>query len=59
MALKRGAAQELGDLGLILFVWIPLGFWLALVSPRWMWFGPALIIPLLLVDYVAFLQGPG
>ena len=47
-ALKRGAAQELWDIGLILFFGIPVGIWMALVAPRWMWFGLSFIIPLLL-----------
>ncbi len=36
---------------------IPLGIWMALVQPRWMWFGAALLIPLVAVDYGAFLRG--
>jgi adenylate cyclase len=55
--LIRGAKQELLDLGLILFFGIPLGIWMALVSPRWMWFGLGLLAPLMLVDYFAFLDG--
>jgi adenylate cyclase len=56
-ALKRGAVQELWDIGLIWFFGIPVGIWMALVTPRWMWFGLSFILPLLLVDYVAFLHG--
>ncbi|HEY2352594.1 MAG TPA: adenylate/guanylate cyclase domain-containing protein [Candidatus Acidoferrum sp.] len=56
-ALKRGAPQELWDIALILFFGIPVGIWMALVSPRWMWFGLSFIVPLLLVDYLAFLRG--
>jgi adenylate cyclase len=36
---------------------IPLGIALALVAPRWMWFGIALLPPLVAVDYIAFLHG--
>ncbi len=56
-ALKRGAAQELWDIGLIWFFGIPVGIWMALVTPRWMWFGLSFLLPLLAVDYVAFLHG--
>jgi len=56
-ALKRGATQELWDLGLILFFGIPVGIWMALVAPRWMWFGLSFLAPLIFVDYVAFLHG--
>jgi adenylate cyclase len=55
--LKRGAKQALWDVVLILLFGIPLGTWMALVSPRWMWFGLSLSLPLLAVDYVAFLHG--
>ncbi len=44
--LYRGAKQTLADVLLILFFGIPLGIWMALVSPRWMWFGAFLIVPL-------------
>jgi adenylate cyclase len=54
--LVRGATQSLWDVLLIFFFGIPLGIWMALVSPRWMWFGLALLIPLALVDYAAFLH---
>ena len=56
-ALKRGAVQELWDIGLIWFFGIPVGIWMALVTPRWMWFGLSFIISLVVVDYVAFLHG--
>jgi adenylate cyclase len=56
-ALKRGASQELWDLALILFFGIPVGIWMALVSPRWMWFGLSFLVPLILIDYGAFLGG--
>jgi adenylate cyclase len=56
-ALTRGAAQELSDLALILFFGIPVGIWMALVAPRWMWFGLSFLVPLILIDYGAFLRG--
>ena len=55
--LKRGAKQALCDVILILLFGIPLGTWMALVSPRWMWFGMALLAALVAVDYAAFLRG--
>src|SRR5258707_539462 len=55
--LYRGAKQTLADVLLILFFGIPLGIWMALVSPRWMWFGAFLVAPLVAVDYFAFLHG--
>jgi adenylate cyclase len=56
-ALTRGAAQELSDILLILFFGIPVGIWMALVAPRWMWFGLSFLVPLVLIDYGAFLRG--
>lgn len=56
-ALIRGFRQEIFDLGLVLLFGLPLGFAMALVPPRWMWYGAALIIPLALLDYFAFLRG--
>lgn len=56
-ALTRGAYQELWDIALILFLGIPVGIWMALVAPRWMWFGLSFLVPLVLVDYGAFLHG--
>lgn len=56
-ALTRGAKQELSDIGLILFFGIPVGIWMALVAPRWMWFGLSFLVPLVLIDYGAFLRG--
>jgi adenylate cyclase len=53
----RGARQTLWDVLLILFFGIPLGIYMALVSPRWMWFGFGLLGPLVLLDYEAFLRG--
>ena len=55
--LIRGAHQEILDLLLILIFGIPLGTALALVSPRWMWFGLALLIPFGFLIYVAFVRG--
>jgi len=55
--LIRGPHQELLDLGLILVFGIPLGIALALVSPRWMWFGLALLAPFAVMNYLAFLRG--
>jgi adenylate cyclase len=54
--LVRGARQALWDVLVILFLGIPLGIWMALVQPRWMWFGATLFIPLAAVDYMAFRQ---
>jgi Adenylate and Guanylate cyclase catalytic domain len=43
---------------LLIFVFgIPLGIWMALVSPHWMWFGAFLFAPLVAVDYWTFLHG--
>jgi adenylate cyclase len=55
--LVRGAQQALWDCLAILAFGIPLGLWMALVSPRWMWFGLALLLPLIALDYVMFLRG--
>jgi adenylate cyclase len=55
--LKRGAKQSLWDFLLILFFGIPFGIWLALVSPRWMWFGFGTLGLLIGIDYFAFLKG--
>jgi adenylate cyclase len=55
--LMRGARQTLCDVLLIAFFGVPLGIWMALVSPRWMWFGFGLLAPLAAVDYLAFLRG--
>ena len=55
--LVRGAPQILLDLLLILAFGLPLGFALALVSPRWMWFGLALLVPFIALLYFAFLRG--
>jgi adenylate cyclase len=55
--LVRGTPQILLDLLLILAFGLPLGFALALVSTRWMWFGLALLIPFTVLLYFAFLRG--
>jgi adenylate cyclase len=55
--LKRDARSALIDALLIFMFGIPLGIWMALVQPRWMWFGAALLILLVAVDYGAFLRG--
>ncbi|HKV64121.1 MAG TPA: CHASE2 domain-containing protein [Candidatus Acidoferrum sp.] len=55
--LVRGVKQQLWDALLIIFLGLPLGIWMALVAPRWMWFGIALFIPLVAVDYYSFLRG--
>jgi adenylate cyclase len=55
--IKRDAKTALTDALLIFILGIPLGIWMALVQPRWMWFGAGLLIPLVAVDYGAFLRG--
>jgi len=55
--LRRGAKESLWDLALILLFGIPLGIWMALVSPRWMGFGIVLLAVLIAVDYFRFLRG--
>jgi adenylate cyclase len=55
--LTRGAPQVLTDVGFIFLFGIPLGLWLAIVQPRWMAFGLALLIPFTAVVYWAFLHG--
>src|SRR5262249_7482891 len=55
--LVRGVKQQLWDVLFIIILGLPLGIWMALVSPRWMWFGIALFLPLLAVDYAAFRRG--
>jgi adenylate cyclase len=54
--LVRGARQALWDILAILFLGIPLGIWMALVQPRWMWFGATLFVPLAAIDYMSFLH---
>ncbi len=55
--LIRGPHQEVFDLVLIFIFGIPLGIAMALVSPRWMWFGLALLLPFAYLNYVSFLRG--
>lgn len=55
--LVRGVKQQLWDGILIVILGLPLGIWMALASPRWMWSGVALLVPLVAVDYAAFLRG--
>jgi adenylate cyclase len=57
--LLRGAKQSLWDLLLILFFGVPLGIWMALVSPRWMGLGMLLLAVLVAVvaDAVAADEG--
>jgi adenylate cyclase len=55
--LIRGVTQETLDLLLIFLFGIPLGIALALMSPRWMWFGLALLLPFAAFIYIAFLHG--
>jgi len=55
--LKRGGRQALLDVLLIFLFGIPLGIWMALVTPRWMWFGLALLVPMVAANYWAFLHG--
>jgi adenylate cyclase len=55
--LKHDFRQALADVLLILFFGIPLGIWMALVSPRWMWFGVSLLLPMVAVNFWAFLHG--
>ena len=54
--LQRSLKQGLIDIGIIFFFGIPLGIWMALVSPRWMWFGISLVIPLIAINFWAFLH---
>src|SRR5262249_3130247 len=56
-SLIRGFHQEIFDLGLVLLFGLPLGFAMALVPPRWMWYGAGLVLPLVALDYLAFLRG--
>src|SRR5271156_4273383 len=55
--LQRGAHQQLLDVLLILLLGVPLGLFMALVPPRFMWFGLSLLAPLVWVDYRAFVNG--
>src|SRR5271154_2340582 len=55
--LQRGAHQQLLDVIVILLLGVPLGLFMALVPPRFMWFGLSLLAPLVWVDYRAFVNG--
>jgi adenylate cyclase len=55
--LVRGAHQILLDVLLILFFGAPMGIAMALVPPRWMWFGLSVLVPFTVLLYVAFLRG--
>lgn len=55
--LVRGAHQIVLDLALILIFGLPLGFALAVLSPRWIWFGLGMLIPFAALVYLAFLRG--
>jgi adenylate cyclase len=55
--LVRGAYQVLLDLILILLLGLPLGFALAVLSPRWIWFGLGMLIPFTALVDAAFLHG--
>jgi adenylate cyclase len=55
--LTRGAKQGLTDIFFILLFGIPLGIWLAVVQPRWMALGFALLLPFAAIVYLAFLRG--
>src|SRR6266567_1384093 len=55
--LSRGAKESLSDLLLIFLFGVPLGIWMALVSPRWMGCGVVMLAVLVAVDYFAFLKG--
>jgi adenylate cyclase len=55
--LVRGAKQQLWDAVFILVFGIPLGIFMALAQPRWMWLGAALLLPLAAVDYGALRRG--
>jgi adenylate cyclase len=55
--LVRGAHQIVLDLVLILVLGLPLGFALAVLSPRWTWIGLGLLIPFTALVYFAFLRG--
>jgi adenylate cyclase len=55
--LVRGPHQIVVDVLLILFFGAPMGIAMALVPPRWMWFGLSVLIPFTALLYVAFLRG--
>jgi adenylate cyclase len=55
--LVRGAHQIVLDLLFIVLLGLPLGFVLALLSPRWIWFGLGLLVLFSALVYVVFLHG--
>jgi len=55
--LNRGGKEALTDLFFILLFGVPLGIWLAVVQPRWMALGFALLLPFAGIVYFAFLHG--
>jgi adenylate cyclase len=55
--LVRGAHQILVDVLLIVLFGLPVGFALALISPRWMWFVLSGLLPFTGLCYWAFLHG--
>jgi len=55
--LVHHAPQVLTDIGFIFLFGIPLGIWLAVVQPRWMVFGFALLLPFAGIVYWGFLHG--
>jgi len=55
--LVRGAHQIVLDVLLILLFGAPLGIAMALVPPRWMWFGLSILMPFTALLYIAFLRG--
>ena len=55
--LVHHAPQVLTDIGFIFLFGIPLGIWLAMVQPRWMVFGFALLLPFAGMVYWGFLHG--
>jgi adenylate cyclase len=55
--LRRGAQQQRLDALAILFLGVPLGIFMALVQPRFMYLGLLLFAPLIYLDYQAFLRG--
>jgi adenylate cyclase len=55
--LMQHAPQSLTDIGFILLFGVPLGLWLAVVQPKWMTLGIALLIPFGAIVYWAFLHG--
>jgi len=55
--LTQHAPQSLTDIGFILLFGVPLGMWLAVVQPKWMTLGIALLIPFGAVVYWGFLHG--